>query len=677
MIHWFNNLPLRGKIMMIVLSTISVVLIITFLSFVLYESSRSWQEDREKLKALAKIAGLNSTAALSFNDPASATDTLSALSAEPNIIAAYLLTNEDQVFARYHTKDVNEQRTRLLSRLPKDLILEFGSESLWNLESDMEVMEPIVLKGQTIGRVLIQADTSGLFMKFRLMLLFAAIMLAVVFLVAYVMSSRLQRVISEPILHLVETMRTISEKKNYEVRVKRENNDEVGLLFDGFNVMLEHVQTRDKQLEQHQANLELQVAMRTKELSAANEKLESMIGELKSAKEAAEAASKAKSAFLANMSHEIRTPLHGVLGMTEMLHRTELSEQQRRYVDSVQASGELLKGIVTEILDFSKIESGKIELEHIDVDLRRIMAGMLPSFTLQAREKGLDFDAGIDVADDLVVTGDPTRFRQVFTNLISNAVKFTETGTISVRLQLDDNRDGSAAQSMVVADTGIGMTAEERQRIFESFSQADGSTTRKYGGTGLGLAITKKIVTLMGGSIRVESEPGKGSTFRVAIQCPIRNRESSREGSKAVGGTLKKGNPAGTRILVAEDNVMNQEVVRGMLEALNYTVDIAPNGKEAVKAASESFYDLIFMDCQMPEMDGFEATRCIRDQERAIGKRTRIVALTGNVVKEDLDKCLAHGMDDFLGKPFTLEKLGAMLSKWLVSHGEQTERPSV
>jgi signal transduction histidine kinase/ActR/RegA family two-component response regulator len=669
MIPRFNNLPIRGKLMTIVLVTAGVVSIIAFAAFFVYESSGDWKENHERLTTIAKIAGMNGAVTIIFNDQQAATETLSALSAEPSIIAAYILKSDHQLLAEYRTRDLDDQRARMLSKRPDDLIKQAASESHWNLRLDMVVSEPIMLDNKSLGQVVIQADTIKLSEKFRLFIAFAAGILVIVFVVAYVLSSKLQRVISRPILHLVEIMRDVSEQKNYKVRVTRESNDEVGALFDGFNEMLEHVHSRDEQLRMHQENLEQQVSIRTNELSTANNKLETLVNELRTAKEAAEAASKAKSEFLANMSHEIRTPLHGVLGMTEMLRRTELSESQRMLVNTVYASGEALKGIISDILDFSKIESGKIVLEQVPIDLQKILDEVVGPLAVQVMEKGLQIDASLEGADGLVVMGDLTRLRQVLSNLIGNAVKFTEQGRITVRLALGEKRDNKAVLSIQVADSGIGISPEAQKMLFESFTQADGSTTRKYGGTGLGLAITKKIVTLMGGEIRVLSDLGKGSTFQITIPCEVRNSMPEREiapETKVPGADRK---PFHARILVAEDNVVNQDVVRMMLEEFGCRVDIAANGREAVKAASSTPYDLIFMDCQMPVMDGFEATRRIREHERTAGTHTRIVALTGNVVKEDLEKCLMAGMDDFLGKPFALQKLHDLLSKWLSAEG--------
>ncbi len=677
MLPRFNDLPIRGKLMTIILATTTVVLLIAFLAFVAYTSSLSWKENHEKLRTFAKIAGLNSASAVIFNDQRSATEILTVLSAETTILSAYIIKPDHQVFAAYRTADLNNQRTKLLSKGLDDLIQQASSESLWSLRLDMVVSEPIMIDNQQIGRVMIQADTSKLSEKLRLFLAFTAGILVIVFVVAYILSSKLQRVISQPILHLAAIMRDVSEKKSYKVRVTRESNDEVGALFDGFNEMLGHIHSRDEQLRQHQENLEQQVAMRTDELSSANRKLETLVEELRTAKDAAEAASKAKSEFLANMSHEIRTPLHGVLGMTEMLRRTDLSEKQRALVDTVYASGETLKGIISDILDFSKIESGKIVLEQAPIDLQKNLNEVVAPLAVQAEEKGLTIDASVEGADGLVVMGDLTRLRQILINLIGNAVKFTEKGAITVRLALGDKKDDKAVLSLRVADTGIGISPEAQKSLFESFTQADGSTTRKYGGTGLGLSITKKIIALMGGDIRLMSDLGKGSTFLVTIPCQIRDSVPGLETAPDAYVMTTETKSFGARILVAEDNVVNQNVVRSMLEEFGCRVDIAVNGSDAVKASSTTPYDLIFMDCQMPVMDGFEATRRIREKERTEGTRTRIVALTGNVVKEDLEQCLLAGMDDFLGKPFALKTLRNILEKWLRKKGTETSGPDV
>ena len=619
-------------------------------------------------------------------------------------------------------------------------------------------------------------------------------------LAALMMARRLRRSVADPIAKLINAAQKVSASQNYTLRIAHNRNDELGALIDSFNNMLAQVEGRGAALVHHRDELERQVGVRTEQLEKA--------------KNAAEAASRAKSAFLATMSHEIRTPMNGVLGMTEMLLGTELSDTQRNYTQLVKQSGEHLLVIINDILDFSKIEAGKLTVEYINFNLWDLLDDIYTVYTPQAATKGIQLY--FDIANDIPVAicGDPNRLRQIMANLLGNALKFTDQGRILARVRIASEDSQAVMLRFEVHDTGIGISREARSRIFEAFSQADDSTTRKYGGTGLGLAISKQLVELMGGAIGVDNGPTQGSVFWFTVSFDKRRvdpdapgaqgnsqhtidglrvllvdeqderraglerhlaawrvdctgtdsadlaldllHEAARQGraydvailDMELSGTsglllasgikadpstratrlvllspdrlaadpvqrreagvayqlikparaadlfaclatrprgqvapaprfvpprplrASVGRPAShkvRRVLLAEDNPVNIEVAKAMLESLDLQVDCARNGAEALAMVRSGAFDAVLMDCQMPVMDGFAATSAIRREEREAGRGRvlPIIAITANALQGDREACLAAGMDDYLSKPFTQQELAAVIGRWM------------
>jgi signal transduction histidine kinase/ligand-binding sensor domain-containing protein/CheY-like chemotaxis protein len=450
-------------------------------------------------------------------------------------------------------------------------------------------------------------------------------------------------------------------------------------------ILAARVAERTADLQKAHDELERRVQERTAELSNTNQELQSEIAERKrveaelaAARDMALESARLKSEFLVNMSHEIRTPINGVIGMTGLLLDTELNEDQKDYTRVIQSSSEVLLSVINDILDFSKIEAGKLTFETLDFELKEVVDSTFDILIEQARSKNIALKSSINSNVPNLLRGDPGRLRQILVNLIGNSVKFTEIGEVELNVNIVSEIKDKVVLKFTIRDTGIGIPVEAQSKLFQAFTQADGSLTRKYGGTGLGLSISKKLVTLMDGNIDFSSVVGKGSTFwfTVRLETPSTNGSSNHAiENNQLEHTEKfitNVNP-NIRVLVVEDNIVNQKVAKMQVEKLGYKVDVVANGLEVLKAIDSIHYDLILMDCQMPEMDGYEATREIRRREKQSKRSThiRIIAMTANALEGEREKCLEAGMDDYISKPVKQDALAKIIAKWVCVEDKQ------
>ncbi len=779
---YFRNLPMRGKVMAVVLLVSALVLALSSAVLVISDVLNMRDNLMKHVSSLSRVAAINTSAALAFRDPETANEILAALGSEPNVISIHIHNAEGGEFAGYQSRaeahkrlltevgenEEDEWRRRVTGQLPDQEPRAFFRDGY--LDVDMAVL----VNGKPLGYMDVQYDTGELEQRIWRQIGLTVLVFLGGLVLALFLASRLHRLVSGPLGEMAGAMERTARDKDYSVRLSAAGRDELGALTRAFNGMLEQVEQQD--------------------------------GELRKARDAAEEGSRAKSQFLAAMSHEIRTPMNGIIGMTELLRGTELNKRQQHFAVTIQRSADSLLNIINDILDFSKIEAGRLELDDVEYDLREVVDNTADLLADSAHAKGLDLSTSLDPAMPSYLFGDPGRLQQVLTNLLSNAIKFTEQGSIQLLVDCLEKADACDWIRLTVRDTGIGLYESQRERVFEHFTQADSSTARRYGGTGLGLAITKQLVELMGGKVGVDSQPGKGSAFyfdlpvkggrwdawkafsypglkilvldsspwvceslerqfkvwdvvsacaldldsamqlarteaqsgdsfdvllleqrqlpdpatasgealrRLLAQAagsvftgrsgvenapapgwgkvgflskPFSSRALQESVQQAIRPSSPKAgavepsatdNPAlpdlGLRVLVAEDNPVNQEVTQSMLQALGCSVLLCADGRAALNSLEQASFDLLLMDCQMPVMDGYEATRRLRDLEQRGGSaHLPVIALTAHAMEGDRERALSAGMDDYLSKPFKLEQLLELLQRYRNSAARHT-----